>query len=441
MSGNKIVFKDLTIADDADGGTHDTFRADNSSSWITLDGVKMTHVSAPAGYWLAYFNGPDYVTLKDCTFEQDLPVAFYYDARQIFVTNCTFKGYNDCNTMFQHHDETKEVSIMDCWAGNLGGTRSQSDTSRGRFVHGNNGFKYHYFGDNTTEDLCPRSGGPDDNSGEQWMFEACATLLRETIVSATSNTATFTSTPSSSLLGHVITIQSGKGQGQSRLISNISSQTVTIERPWQVIPTNTSIATLGQYAHRAAVWHNTFDGYSRGIEGTSHIASMGIAPYGGGSEIVAQSNTIQQVRYGIDWRSRHKGGTTDFQPFLFNVFEDNYITNCYYGLSCVANKDTIKGYVWSVPQNLLNVIRKNTIIGTVDNYPAVGYPIRYGGAYQPSDTGEQIDMQIFDQNIISGFPSDVITYTRSDGYEQILSTEVTNQVYRGNTTNGASWNP
>jgi len=139
----------------------------------------------------------------------------------------------------------------------------------------------------------------DANSGEQFMCESLPALLRANPSSTTTNTATFSST-SGDYSGDSVAIVEGKGLGQVRLITDHISNTITVERNWNVTPDTNSLLIVGECAYRMVAYGNHFDGNPD----AAHIAKRfvgnpAVQPYGMASDWIVDGNTMTDLRIGI----------------------------------------------------------------------------------------------------------------------------------------------
>lgn len=79
--------------------------------------------------------------------------------------------------------------------------------------------------------------GPAENVGT-----LRGTVDSATLISITDNTAVF---PASNVVNAPLCIVSGRGKGQYRIISAVSTQTITVKHPFSVLPDTTSVYVIG----------------------------------------------------------------------------------------------------------------------------------------------------------------------------------------------------
>ncbi len=419
LQGCQIDFqlKGMTLKPNSYGGQQ-VVRLDPNSHNVLLDGVRLDQSDAVMDYpkrpelplntetsdkILGIYNGHD-IRIENSEFIQKASFAFDPGSSQIFISNCTFIGIYDANTLITLRG-CQDVSIVDSTASNLDSSASEDvpDTwCQGRWLHSKGGMRNLYFSGNTTRDMCPRTGYPDSNVGEQLMFEFAYTHFQAKPTSVTSTTMTFGQTPPSIIVGLVAVIQSGTGQGQNRIVTGLSGNTVTVFPAWDVTPDSTSTIMIGDYTKNVVVYDNHFDGRPRAL-GRSFVGNAGIEAYGGCVDLVADENTFTEVRFPYNVQSRATTGL--FEPNFFNLFKNGSVSNCYHGFAMYTERDA--DHVWTYPQVLGNVYRKNTIKNPVAE------PLHYHGSWG-GQTGERIDMQIFDQNTYTNYPGSLIEYDRID---------------------------
>ena len=272
-------------------------------------------------------------------------VLGFGNAPQVFLDRVNVYGLNDINVQVsfkanvgvsvqnstgQHYD-TRDISSGLGW-------------SKGRFVYSNAKIasaRNWYFGENTTTDMTTRpSDDVDQNSSENFLFEASHTYFYGPVVSATANTVKLTSLfrTTADKKGmdyekYMASITAGKGLGQSRYIiaTNLDTNTITLSEPWQLAPDSSSKIMIGRYTSRVAVYKNKFDGMAR--DSLNETASTGIEAYGGCSELIADGNisTEQKSMFYV-----YSGGRPYFQddfitmePTYFNVYKNNRADTCY----------------------------------------------------------------------------------------------------------------
>ena len=450
-----VVFEDVSFEmgpADNSGALDEALIRFTGCDNLSFIGVKFDNTDANTSYEETYHNtdkrivqltSVDGAKFYDCEFLMKAPMSFE-ESTQIIISNCTFKGRNDVTYLVNHREQCYETAIIDCHFQNYDDSDLSQAYNRcvGRCIYGKYPWRDFYVGGTTTTNMAVYlSDNYDLNAGEQIMYEDARTLHLDDIASATASTVVFEDTPPSTLLNEIVTIQDGRGLGQSRRITdvNTTTKTITVSPDWNVIPDDTSVGACGYYAHRIAIYDNYLDGREENVSTGTHNASFGVNIYGGGSQICIDNNTINQLRYGIDLRARHRSGL--YEVTCFNFINNNVVKNGTYGLNVVQNRNPdasvgpLQYFVY--PQNFANAWRGNTVTNSADA------SMRFGGTYDSSYTGERIDFQVWQDNVLSDHARP-LSYHRLDNgtpREVVDPSEVHNQIYIGNTTNGVAWSP
>jgi len=426
--GDDVQLKNMTLKANGYGGEQIVLMDVECQDWL-FDDVRLDQFDAE----MSYPRRPDLpentetsdkvfkvkgagLTMLNCEFIVKGSLLFD-EATQIFVSNCTFIGTWDANTLLTMED-SQDFSIVDCVASNLDSSASEDDVDveywcQGRWLHGKGGMRNLYFSGNATYDMTPRTGHPDANVGEQLMFEFAYTHFQGDPTSTTPNSMTFSVAPTSTIVGLVAVIQDGQGQGQNRIVTALNGNTVTVSPAWRVPPTTGSTILIGDYAKYIAVFDNSFDGRDRAL-GSTFVGNAGIEAYGGCVDLVADNNRFHQVRFPYNVQSRATYKET-YEPNFFNLYMNGTISNCYHGIAMYVERDPT--HVWSYPQVLGNVYRSNTIADTSAE------PIHYHGSWIGTYTGERVDMQVFDNNTCTNYTGSLHEYDRI-----VAESEVLNQV-------------
>jgi len=284
---------------------------------------------------------------------------FLGTASQVFIDGCNFYGTNDANTLLYSWGGS-DISITNCTAQDYDNSDPSSGAgwAKGRFFVGDAIWGTEsdiYIADNTTIDLGVRPTFPDSNVGEQIMFETqfMSQQPNAKFVSAGASTLTMTNLTSGFTgTGFEAVVVAGDGVGEHVPITGYSPATgvMTLAGPWPVIPDATSVITLGMVFDGVVVYHNTLTG-----KGVTNTASVGIQFWGGGLNVVVDSNTISNVRFGIlDW-AMDSGGEVD--PSYFNLLTNNSINDVQIGI-LVGNDGT------SNQIGMVGVIARNNQINT-----------------------------------------------------------------------------
>jgi parallel beta-helix repeat protein len=190
-------------------------------------------------------------------------------------------------------------------------------------------------------------------------------------------TRSFTAPNYGSFSRSVVTIVSGTGTGQSRFITTNSTNQLTIDKPWDVIPDATSTYAICSWAADQQII----------IENNLSNSSMGINLYDGGHECTIDSNTVTNTG-GILLRTDDYGKTSGLPITPFSIRRHavgwgNWISNNVVSDTLGYRPAKISIYATSVDGieygnlALNNVIRSNSLKG---RNPATTYPSESGSS-------------------------------------------------------------
>ena len=142
----------------------------------------------------------------------------------------------------------------------------------------------------------------------------------------------------------VIFVQSGEGEGQYRRILSNTSNTVTIDRPWDITPNTNSVLTFITTSYRSVVYRNRLNGFAN-VFGNSNFTNVGIVTFGSQFDLIAAGNLISTLRVGIEISSlthnscvckisgRPVGdSSTNNCPSWGILIVDNQVSNTLYGV-------------------------------------------------------------------------------------------------------------
>jgi len=285
--------------------------------------------------------------------------AFLGTASQLFIDGCNFYGTNDANTLLYSWGGS-DISVTNCTAQDYDNSDPNSGAgwAKGRFFAGDaiwgteSGI---YIADNTTIDLGVRPTFSDTNAGEQILFETQFTSLEPnaTFVSASADTLTMANLTSGFTgAGFEAVVVAGDGVGEHVGITGYDPATgvMTLAGPWPVIPDATSVISLGMVFDGVVVYQNTLQG-----KGVTNTASAGFELWGGGLNVIVDSNTMVNLRYGIYDAALDSGGNV--QESYFNLLQNNTITNVQIGM--ILENDGTSGQI-----GMLGVIARDNQINT-----------------------------------------------------------------------------
>lgn len=182
-----------------------------------------------------------------------------------------------------------------------------------------------YYGNNTFE----ASGLPHDNAGElillenlSYEYEGYVAGFQENTVIIPDNVNYQTSTD------HIISIANGEGKYQYRRVTGASGKTITVDRPWDVIPNSKSYVIISNCYYNVAVHNNLFDGYTNYREAPG--ATCAIQIYGSAHNLFYTNNTMKNLPEGVCITARYVVNTSGRYAALiyWNIFDSNTFEEC-----------------------------------------------------------------------------------------------------------------
>ena len=283
------------------------------------------------------------------------------------------------------------------------GSRAGRETLSRFFVaqgHSHGATHDHYIADNHLRSI----GCAEETCGENILIEAPGTLLTAKAATITANSVSFSGVnwmPGSISISDpdvyqraedhrpcVLLIQSGKGQGQYRLVTTNTHDTLTIDRPWDVAPDSTSVFTLATGAYRFAVYRNSIEGWT-GAKLNKHRINVGIQNYGTIFDSEFRENRVAGLSRGIEVSSlinkscgftiqgHSVAGSDNNCPVWGTIIEGNTIFDTLHGIVSWSRTENPRRDITG-PALLNNVIRDNVIrqsagpaisIGDINIYP------------------------------------------------------------------------
>ncbi|MBW2523284.1 MAG: hypothetical protein JRI23_03875 [Deltaproteobacteria bacterium] len=255
---------------------------------------------------------------------------FFGAATQTFVDRCTSNvgEHRDVLTIwggeqiaFQNH------VAQDLAPGQTGGVSS----GRLLVIQGHWGSSRDiYIGDSQTIDLSPALDKPDQNSGEQILFEMVNSAYQGTATPATETTATLPGMDAEEISvdeSELVVVQ-GKGLGQRATIVAIDegAGTVTLSQPFRVIPDETSVVTVSRVVTDFVVYRTSLQGKADFAE--RETASSGVQPWGNSFDIVVDQSTFDQLgEPWTIWGIKTDHADRPLAPCYFNSFVNNQSTD------------------------------------------------------------------------------------------------------------------
>lgn len=349
----------------------------------------------------------------------------------LVIKDCTFIGMNDAYLCIS----VSEADMVSA-TGNLFYDYNRSaehGMMQGRCFYGRNkavGMSNIYFADNTTSNLTVSATYAEEehnNTGEQYMSEFGYTHLRDYPTVVTASSMTFPSVVSNHA-GHVITILDGVGKGQYRVAtsSDAGANKVYFDTPFLVEPTTSSLVSVCSSPYRHAVYNNSFDGTPAAYTNSDASGASAVMAYGEQVDLVVDSNTINELKRGLVIVSAAKTGAMGrvYNPAVFNVYQNNSITNIMRG---IVLQEAISTSTPAYDDWILfcNVFRNNFISNSTE---AV---VRF----RSIETAMTMEMNVFDNNSFYDWSDNLIEN------DDKFTVDYSEQLWVGNTTNGAAWNP
>jgi hypothetical protein len=313
------------------------------------------------------------------------------NASQVFIDAVNFYGTNDAGQLIWA-DGGNQISVSNSTARDYDNSDPNSGRgwAQGRLYVGQGlggSQSQVYIGGNTTYEMGVRPGVPEQNSGEQLLFELNRTQFTARPASTTLRTVTFARVDK--IEGDRVTIVGGRGVGQYRRILSFDRLTGTIilDKPWNVIPDSRSMISVGYLADRVVVYNNHFDGKAAQVSAASHTASSGVNMFGASADFVVANNVMTDVRFGIyNWMPEFG---VEHTPFFSNLFTSNAIFNTREGFSIHA-----AGIGDGAVAYHSNIYRENLINGIYS----------YGVYMRAFGHGTDANMNVFEGNIFLNTP-------------------------------------
>lgn len=302
---------------------------------LVLEGLR---IRAQGCQGLDLSSGGRHALLKDCSIVSS--GNFLGDASQVRVEGCHFFGTDDANSLLASWGG-RQIDIERCTGQDLDG-RSARGWSAGRFLVINGVFgggREIYVGDCETRRLGVRPGDENQNSGEQVLWEGHGTVFSGRMRAGKKQArGADQKEPHAEVVflpglehperlsdgSYTCAIVGGRGLGQHRRItSSRPDGSLLLASPWTVAPDAASQLVVGAYFEKAVLYQNRLQGKREPRE----TASCGIQAYSGVFDLVADGNTLSDLRAGLNnWAIMDK--PAGFQPCYFHLYQNNRILDC-----------------------------------------------------------------------------------------------------------------
>ena len=340
-------------------------------------------------------------TFTNCSFTEDQ--SFLGNACQVFFNGCNFYATNDAQMLIDSWGG-QDISVTNCTGQDYDDSISTDGNGwgTGRFYHGDGSWgginRGVYLGDITTTNMADRI--QNDNQGEQFMWE-CPVNNSDAPFTSPVSSATATSVTFANLTvnwpGVQVVIVAGKGLGQVRTITNcnLSTGTITISQPWNVIPDATSVVNMVAEPQDIAIYHNDLNGKSN--YQTWGTSSTGVQFTEGGFDLVVDDNTFTDLDTAFCDSPVVGSGNTITQPMYWVLYQNNTATNCNRAVT------TTMGFLGgtlldNAVQVLGDVYRNNSFT----NLTSTSIDWYIDDMYSTGTQPEFIDYYVLDDNTVSG---------------------------------------
>ena len=252
-----------------------------------------------------------------------------------------------------------------------------------------------YLAGNQTIQIGPIPADPDQNAGEQILFETGYTNYSLSPISATANTVTFSTALDPSAAGLDAFVVQGRGVGQARRILSVSADgaTITLDAPWGVEPNTPSLVNIGSGQSHTVVYNNSLTG--KGSWESTETASMAVEMFGNSWSNIVANNSVSNVRRDIGvWALNANAGVA---PSYFNLVTNNTMSGAYDGFYLIYDSG---GFAGSVGQ-FGNTYRYNSLSNVMEDGVLMGNRAPCG----VSETVEgEFEYQVLEHNTLTNGP-------------------------------------
>jgi hypothetical protein len=215
-------------------------------------------------------------------------------------------------------------------------------TGHGRLMYGScgSGLWHNFYGAGNSTNSTRFDNTSGFGDGEFFVVDGVNGLSSSLATAADSTHVTITDTASAGWIGTaLVAITGGTGIGQSRLITGVSGNQLTVDIPWDIIPdfsggANTSNINVINSYDRMVVYNNTGQGGNILSDGSAQGDSKGVNVFGGGTNIIVDGNSWTDMNVGVDQRAFGdiSGGGNPSTPIFFNLVQNNAFDHCNYGI-------------------------------------------------------------------------------------------------------------
>ena len=304
--------------------------------------------------------GAQKVTIKNNEFIGRMYCGKYYNQNTFLLWGCDM--YDICDNKFKSKGDADS------------GPLKKDDYTIGRALAIQQHPKNMYIANN--EIL--HAGLPDDNAGEQVMFESLNTKYEGFPLSATKDTITMPDDFAvQAKKGMLLFLINGKGQYQVRSVKDYKSKTITVDREWDIIPDSTTRLLFCDASFNLVVHNNKFDGYTNYLKNAG--ATTAVQAYATIYNMYITDNEIKNMPMGLCISPHYhpQDRLSETAPF-YNIFvANNKISNCGIGIRLSMVTGTDKGNAVGVIES--NMVIKRNDISKCDDYDRSNYMHGGGG--------------------------------------------------------------
>ncbi len=340
---------------------------------------------------------------------------------QVFIDNLDSFGTNEATELIRTNFAS-EVSVTN----STGQSVSTLDSTRGadwaaRWFTNSDGATGIYTADNTVSNVGWRDGH-QKNQGEQILFHVGATHDPGQLTSSTATTLTFAGLDESlyeSSFELWVTVVSGTGLGQTRLISDYDDDTLVLSDPLNVELDATSVVHVYEGFDKLAVYRNNVSGLQANVDELIPSPIGGVWLWGGTSNAVVDKNVISSVRYPITVWGLSNGNLEADQatyPSSFVTIKNNTVSNTRYGIEIFtrSHNQIVPEYEGAAEFNVYGAVFRNNTISDVQN---AGFGVvSTANKSALSNHGERVEGIVFEHNLVQDVPV---------GVDLTVSTETT----------------
>lgn len=166
-------------------------------------------------------------------------------------------------------------------------------------------------------------------AAEQFFFEGSALTIESNVASATANTVVLSDAVDPIWVTRTATVIAGKGTGQVRIITDSTGFTLTLDRPWNVVPNGTGGSQSVVQVNRVPLWNVVYNNTQNTVFG-GDANSVGTQWFNGSYECICDGNSTTNFPAMAKLWARGYSGMT--ATSFFNYVLNNTGVNCFDGI-------------------------------------------------------------------------------------------------------------